>query len=168
MKNWAETLEACDCSWFMHRGSKNIFHTTDSFKNDRESRESFSFSLQLSLLGLTNWFLCILPERHYSGLCWFPHPALGIESGRRLEERNWVSNLDSSGGSSYLRAKLAALWEHTEILNFGYLCLSTSTSNTQSCLWVYVYRLLKKVLHFSSAKLLYQFRKCLLLKGSKN
>lgn len=91
-----------------------------------------------------------------------------IESGRRLEERNWVSNLDSSGGSSYLRAKLAALWEHSEILNFGSLCLRTSTSNTQSCLWVYVYRLLKKALHFSSAKLLYQFRKCLLLKGPKN
>lgn len=46
-----------------------------------------------------------------------------VESGRRLKGRNWVSNLDSSGGSSYLRAKLAALWEHTEIFNFGYLCL---------------------------------------------
>ena len=53
------------------------------FESDEVAAESFSFSLQVSLLGMMNRLTCGFSERRYSVLCWFNLPALGGVDARR-------------------------------------------------------------------------------------
>jgi hypothetical protein len=69
----------------MLRASRNSFHSTDSFRNDRGSFAGLSVSFQFSHCGLTNKLPLPLPEGRSSGLCWFHCPSTGQSSGRNLE-----------------------------------------------------------------------------------
>lgn len=88
------------------------------------------------------------------GSAGFTAPALGRVQGEIWKESgNRVSNSDSSGGSSYLRAKLASVWEHTEIFDIGYLCLrKIQVSPTHKAASGHVCMLERMVWYFSSAK----------------
>lgn len=117
-------------------------------------RAVWVFLFASSFLGLTNGLSHTLPKGYRSVFCWFHSPALGRVQGEIWKEsKNRVSNSDSSGGSSYLRAKPVSVWEYTEILDFGYLCLKTiQVSLKHKAASGHIYMLQRIVWYFLSAK----------------